>query len=199
MIITRGKVLQYGGIAILIIPAIVGLFTIRDYIFPSGPKIEAVGQYDECTIPSDPSSLSLDFATGIWQQDISITNQGNETAKDIKLHTPISGAYVLNNDDPKPFDKQIILPNLQPTDTISLRLWSNNSRYSYLQQATKITYENGATRISYKDRVSSFWVRLIGWVNILWFSILFILIWIPVVLYIDNKNKKQANPNPELK
>lgn len=191
---TWEKTLKVFGAIGLIITTIVGIFAIgnyvKDYFWPSESRLEVIGQYDICALPSNLADSSLNIRGDISHQQIYVSNTGRQTAKGVRLHTAISGAYAINNDDSKAFDKQITLPDLQPTETINLSIWSNNSVSAYIKGTTKITYDNGASNISYYDKVSGFWVSVARVFEMFWFVfliiILFILI-IPILYFLEKK------------
>ncbi|MCR4263307.1 MAG: hypothetical protein NUV98_01130 [Candidatus Roizmanbacteria bacterium] len=158
------------------------------------PRISAVGEYATwTTLPNQNFGEFKSYA------QVDIRNVGSAAAKEIKLQTPFSGVYTINDSgtDSKEFDKNFSVQDLNPGDGYIIRIWA---RYSQPQVAPEIliTHTRGNQNVDFGYTAKGFIGWLSGRLDLYWpaYCLLFLfavfLLW-NYISYLKTKIKKLVN------
>lgn len=174
--------------------------------FSDKPKIKATGEYSNWTIPSmvseedhrlmpnsdDFSTTTRFFVEGVNSYlRLDIRNEGDASAKEIRILLPIDGIYVIDDTkESKNFDEVIEIEDLHPSEGKIVEIWSKGYR-GIDNGDVVVTHTRGTTNVDFGYRVSGSqaWIARNFWLLVTFAPLVVWLISISYLTYQDRKKQ----------
>ena len=171
------------GIIVGVVLAVVGVLTYID----EKPRIKATGEYSSW---NTPNNLSFNGFESYSKMDI--RNAGDAEAKELKLTTPFRGMYTIDNaTEPKQFDNDISLDDLNPGEGLIVEIWSQNSGPWIYPDEVYLTHTRGTAYVDFGYRIIGTKGKVFAFLGWSWpiFAILIPFILLLTIAHINELKK----------
>ena len=150
---------------------ILATFTILAY-YDEKPRIDATGEF---AFWNTPRIGNINFSGFQSYSRIDIRNIGDSVANDVKLRTPFKGVYSLDTgEDPKEFENDITLGNLNPTEGYVVEIWARNSPSRMFPGQASVNHTRGTENVDFGYHSTGFVAKISRVLAIQWLLVLLI-------------------------
>ena len=155
---------------VLLLGAVWGLSHFLSLHRGGGPQISALGDYTPLYFP-EAYKMELTDLKGqrremqsLWKFDIK--NEGDVEAKDLTFELPFNGFYQIQGARGTPgrladFEKTIHISELDPSNPISILVWSDSSADADYEKDTRVSLAGASVQVDYPVKVRG----LLAWIE----------------------------------